>query len=235
MQVFTRAEFEQAERLCLQRGRWGNADVWRVSLRGEWVVKDFRPRAWCFRCLFGAWLAAHECRFLKALANVLEYGERVFLVDRYAFAEPFFEGRALRCMKPGEAAVPFFERVEAIVRAMHGEGVVHLDLRNGGNILMDSGGAPRLLDFQSAVFTRWLPRAIRRRLEWIDLSGVYKHWARLAPQTMGEERERILLWQVRNRKWWRIRGYRLSPIHRPLKPFERDLLRKYNESQAEDS
>jgi len=235
MQAFTREEFEQAERLCLQRGRWGNADVWRVSLRGAWAVKDFSRRARFFRCVFGVWLVAREYRIVKALDGVFATGDGAFHLDRYAFAEPFFEGRPLRRMKPGDAGVPFFERLEAAVRGMHAKGVVHLDLRNGGNILMDLDGTPRVLDFQSAIGTRWLPGAIRQRLEWIDLSGVYKHWARLAPQTMGEARERILLWQVRNRKWWRVRGYRFSPIQRSLKPFEHELLRKYNESQAEDS
>ena len=72
-------------------------------------------------------------------------------------------------------------------------------------------------------------KAVGRCLVWVDLSGVYKHWARLAPETMGEERERILVWQLKNRKWWRIRGYRLSPRQRDLKEYEKELLARYGE------
>jgi hypothetical protein len=46
---------------------------------------------------------------------------------------------------------------------------------------------------------------------------------------MGEERERILVWQLKNRKWWRIRGYRLSPRQRDLKEYEKEVLARYGE------
>lgn len=235
MQVFTREEFEKAERVCIQKGRWGNADVWRVSLRGEWIVKDFSRRACCVRWFFGSWLIARESHILKVLAHIDAVVEYAFRIDRYAFVEPCFDGRPLSRMRPGEVEVPFLERLEAVIRAMHAQKIVHLDLRNANNILIAHDGTPCVLDFQSAISTRWLPAKLRQRLEWIDLSGVYKHWARLAPGTMDEARERILLWQVRNRRWWRIRGYRFSPLQRPLKPFEHELLRKYNDRELQDS
>lgn len=230
MQVFTRDEFEQAEKICLQRGRWGNADVWRVALCGHWVVKDFRRRRFCVRCIFGAWMVFREHRVLRKLAGITAIPEEVFKLDRYALCESFGEGQPLNQLGIGVAQLQFFERLETAVQAMHAAGVVHLDLRNAGNILMCTRQQPLLIDFQSAMYIGWMPAVIRRRLQWIDLSGVYKHWARLLPDTLGEERERVLLWQLRNRKWWRIRGYRLSPVHRSLKKYERELLKKYSES-----
>lgn len=229
MKAFTRAEFEQAEGVCLQRGKWGNADVWRILDGGGWVVKDFRPRAWWFRVGAGRLLAWREYRTIKALAGVVKAAEYLFMLDRYAVVERFFEGIPLSRAVSGQVPVVFFERLEAEVKAMHRRGIVHLDLRNGGNILLDSENEPVLIDFQSALRTGWLPRQWRRCLEWVDLSGVYKHWARLAPETMGEERERILVWQLKNRKWWRIRGYRLSPRQRDLKEYEKELLARYGE------
>jgi RIO-like serine/threonine protein kinase len=107
--------------------------------------------------------------------------------------------------------------------------VVHLDLRNANNILVTPDGKPILIDFQSAVATRRLPVRLRKVLERLDLSGIYKHWARLAPESLGTPREKILLWQLRVRKWWRFRGYKVVMLRqRPLKKFEAALLRKYD-------
>jgi len=228
VRAFTRSEFEHAERSALHRGRWGNADVWRVSLRGEWVVKDFRKFAAPLRWTWGVWLARREWLVLLKLNGLPGIPEQAFLMDRLALGERYVEGRPLRAVAAGQVPSPFFERLEAVVRAMHARGVAHLDLRNAGNILMDAAGEPVLLDFQSAVSTARLPGPLRRRLEWIDLSGIYKHWMRLAPGTLGEARERVLLWQVRNRKWWRIRGYRFSMSQRALKTHELAVLAKYD-------
>jgi hypothetical protein len=75
-----------------------------------------------------------------------------------------------------------------------------------------------------------MPTCLRNLLERIDLSGIYKHWARLAPESLGTSREKILLWQLRVRKWWRFRGYKIIMVRqRPLKEFEAKLLRKYED------
>jgi hypothetical protein len=230
-QVFTRNGFDGGARDKLRHGRWCNADVWRVEAGGApWVVKDFRKCAAPLRWTWGVWIVRRELRVLRKLNGLPGIPAGAFRMDRFALGERFIEGSPLRALTAGRVPVSFFERLEAIVREMHGRGIAHLDLRNAGNILMDASGTPMLLDFQSAVDTRWLPGLLRKRLEWIDLSGIYKHWMRLAPGTMGETRERVLLWQLRNRGWWRIRGYRFSLGQRELKIHERELLAKYGES-----
>ena len=113
---------------------------------------------------------------------------------------------------------------------MHRQQLVHLDLRNANNILVTSAGEPALIDFQSALSTRRMPTCLRKLLERLDLSGIYKHWAQLAPESLGTSREKILLWQLRVRKWWRFRGYKFIMVRqRPLKEFETKLLRKYED------
>ena len=75
-----------------------------------------------------------------------------------------------------------------------------------------------------------MPTCLRKLLERLDLSGIYKHWAQLAPESLGTSREKILLWQLRVRKWWRFRGYKIIMVRqRPLKEFEAKLLRKYED------
>jgi len=221
---------EQGVRTCLHRGKWGNADVWRVEMQGLWVVKDFSARAALVRWTLGVCLVCRELCILRKLDGLKGIPEGVSRVDRFALCERYIEGCPLRALGAGEAPVSFFERLEGAVQAMHARGIVHLDLRNGGNILMDASETPWLLDFQSAISVRWLPGPLRRRLEWIDLSGIYKHWARVAPDTQGEARERVLIWLMRHRKWWRFRGYRLSLGQRRLKTHERLLLAKYEKT-----
>jgi hypothetical protein len=229
--VFTRNAFERGERNRLRQGRWANADVWRVDVGGvSWVVKDFRTRAALWRWTWGIAIIRHELHVLRKLNGMPGIPAGAFRMDRFALAERYVEGSPLRALAAGHVPVSFFERLEALVRAMHARGYAHLDLRNAGNILRDAGGAPVLLDFQSAIATRWMPGLLRKRMEWIDLSGIYKHWMRLAPGTMGETREHVLLWQLRHRGWWRLRGYRFWLSQRELKPHERELLAKYGES-----
>ena len=65
---------------------------------------------------------------------------------------------------------------------------MHLDVRNGRNVLVTEQGEPVLLDFQSHVGTRWMPASLRRWAERLDLAGVYKHWEQRSPETLGEAR-----------------------------------------------
>jgi hypothetical protein len=226
--MFTRNLFERVARTCLHHGRWCNADVWRVDVIGvPWVIKDFRTCVALWRWTGGAWMIRRELRVLRTLDGLPGIPAGAFRMDRFALGERFVEGSPLRSLSAGDVPVAFFERLEAMVQAMHARGIAHLDLRNAGNILMDAAGEPMLLDFPSAINIRWMPGPLRKRMEWIDLSGIYKHWMRLAPGTMGEAREGVLLWQLRNRKWWRIRGYRFSLSQRALKQQERELLAKY--------
>ena len=90
---------------------------------------------------------------------------------------------------------------------MHARGLVHLDTRGGGNLLVRPDGAPGIIDFQAALSTRWMPRALRRWFEAMDLSGVYKKWQLWQPDTLGEQRQQQLERLNRWRRWWFLRGY----------------------------
>lgn len=226
--TITRQEFAGPARTCLHQGRWCNADCWLVQSDGAWVVKDFRKLPFVLRWTLGVWLAKREYGFLLKLSGLGYTPGDPALLDGLALAERFVEGRPLKAFSPGSLPVSFFEALEAQVRDMHTREIVHLDLRNAGNIVVRPDGQPVLLDFQSAVSTARLPAAVRHLMEKVDLSGIYKHWAILAPDTMGQGREQVLLWQIRARKWWRVRGYQLVSVRqRRLKPFEVSLLKKH--------
>ena len=90
---------------------------------------------------------------------------------------------------------------------MHARGIVHLDVRNGRNVLITEDGRAALIDFQSHLGTTRLPRALRGWMERYDMAGVYKHWERNHPQSLGETRSALLSGMNRWRRLWPFRGY----------------------------
>jgi hypothetical protein len=209
---FSRADLDRGPLQPLSEGRWANAVLYRFDSGGApWVVKDFRSRSWLVRNLIGRLLIRREARALVRLAGRPTTPQAPFRVDACALAYRYLEGLNLRDAR----AVPgpgFFPDLERAVRDMHAAGgLVHLDLRNAGNILVTADGAPVLLDFQSHLRTRWMPGPLRRFVERIDLAAVYKHWASRSPATMGPERAAALERMNRLRPLWALRGYIGSP------------------------
>jgi RIO-like serine/threonine protein kinase len=208
--AFDRADLERGPREILSQGRWANAVLYRFEHQGcVWVVKDFGPRSWLVRTLIGRFLVRREHGALRRLAGVPATPQGAFRVDAHALAYHFVPGRAVRSRgKPGALPAEFFPQLERSLKAMHrAASIVHLDLRNAENILVTEGGEPLLLDFQSAVSSRWMPRPLRRFAETIDLAAIYKHWKKRSPATMGPERERTLARITRIRPLWALRGY----------------------------
>jgi hypothetical protein len=209
---FSRADLDRGPLQPLSAGRWANAVLYRFDAGGApWVVKDFRPRSWLVRNVIGRFLVRREARALVRLAGRPTTPQAPFRVDAHALAYRYLEGLNLRDARatPGPG---FFPDLERTVRDMHATGrLVHLDLRNAGNILVTQDGAPVLLDFQSHLGTRWMPGPLRRFVERIDLAAVYKHWANRSPATMGPERTAALERMNRLRPLWALRGYIGTP------------------------
>jgi RIO-like serine/threonine protein kinase len=206
---FTRGEIERAPPEVLSCGRWANAVLRLYRHGGEcWVVKDFRPRAFAVRNTIGRLLIRRELRALRRLAGLAGVPARAFRLDAHALAYVFVPGVPLYRADLGQRAAGFFSRLERLVGEMHAVGgIVHLEVRNGRNVLVSEQGEPVLLDFQAHVGTRWMPGGMRRWAERFDVAGVYKHWAQRSPDTLGEERARLLAWATRWRRRWVLRGY----------------------------
>ncbi len=205
---FTRADFEQERGEVLNEGRWANA-VLHLFRRegGVWVVKDFRPRNPLVRETIGTLLTAREMRGLNRIAGIPGVPVDAFRLDRHALAYRYTVGSSLA--RPGIGTLPteFYAALEQLLRQVHARGIVHLDVRNARNVLVDEQGRPVLLDFQSHLATTWLPRRLRELVELFDLSGVYKHWAGSQPDSLGEARAEVLARMNRWRRFWVLRGY----------------------------
>lgn len=205
---FTRAELDAAPREVLRAGRWANAVVLKVRVAGaDWTVKDFRFRAGWVRNGFARWLLRRELRALQQLAGLDGVPEQAFRVDAHAIAARFVPGVTLDKAPAAQVTPEFFAALEALFRAIHARGFVHLDSRGASNLLARPDGKPAVIDFQAALDTRWLPRGLRATLEAIDLGGVYKNWQRRAPDTMGAARAAAYEQATRWRRWWPARGY----------------------------
>ena len=196
----------------MSRGRWPKAELWRVSVGGEeWVVKDFRPRGFFTRHLIGALLARREARALQRLAGVPGVPAGAFLVDRFALAYRFVPGVPLATIPGREQQKELFEALEETMRQVHARGIAHLDIRNCRNVIVSEGNRPVLLDFESHLATGGVLSGLRGALERFDLGGVYKHWRRAKPATLGPEREALLEDMNRWRKAWVFRGMWFYP------------------------
>jgi hypothetical protein len=206
--AFDRAQLAHAERELLRDGRFANARVERVRVHGvDWIFKDFSSRAFFVRQTIGRFLLGREVRALRRLEGIAGIPSQAFRVDAFAMAARYVPGRTLAGVDAAQASTAYLGALESLLQQVHARGLVHLDTRGGGNLLMMPSGAPGIIDFQAALSTRWMPAGLRRWFEDMDMSGVYKKWVQWQPETMGEQRrasyERLSKW----RRWWVLRGY----------------------------
>ena len=206
--AFDRAALATADRKLLRDGRFANARVERVRIGGvDWIFKDFSSRAFLVRHTVGRFLLGRELRALRQLDGLPGIPSQAFRIDALAMAARFVPGRPLSDMPKGPVATEYLLALEALLRQVHARGLVHLDTRGGGNLLMGPDGAPGIIDFQAALSTRRMPQALRRWFEDMDLSGIYKKWQRWQPGTLGVQRLACLERLNRWRRWWLLRGY----------------------------
>ena len=206
--AFARADLIRAERMLLRDGRWANARVERVSIDGEeWTVKDFSSRSWWVRNTLGRLLLRRELRALQRLQGIAGTPGDAFRLDAHAIAARFVPGRSLAKIERTLITPDYLERLEGLLEAIHARGVVHLDTRGASNLLMLPDGTPGIIDFQASLSTTWMPSRLRRLLEDIDMSGVYKKWVAWQPQAMDSERRVRFERSNRWRRLWLPRGY----------------------------
>lgn len=213
--------------VTVQRGRFGNAIVYRYrDALNDWIIKDFHHSPWWMRRTFARFFVNQEYRALSHLHGIHGVASEVHRLSPLTVAYPYVKGTPLANLPKGSVPREFFLRMETLVDAMHARNMVHLDLRNLGNVLRGEDGAPHLIDFQSAfILPRWTPKWLRRILCNADRSGIYKAWTRRGAEPLDPEREAFLRRANRIRKLWVLRGY-------PLSKFKRWLKKKFSRSHS---
>lgn len=199
----TRKEIEKNS-VCLVRGRFAKPDLNRVSLDGQtFMVKDVRGRNFFLRWTLGFWLINKEWKIYSKLNGIKGIPKALEKIDRFAFVIEFISGRPIE--RNENLSSLFFSDLMRILEEIHLRGVVHLDLRHKGNILVGESGEPFLIDFNSSfsfkvggVFYRYFFPLLR----WVDYGGLLKLKERVSPSSMTPEEIAILRRFNRLRKLW---------------------------------
>jgi len=180
--------------VCLIKGGVGKPDLNRVEV-GERIlmVKDVRGRGFFSRWTLGLWLIHKEWTIYRRLTGVKGVPRPVGRIDRFAFAMEFIQGKPIQ---RGETLPPsFFHDLQQVLREIHARGVVHLDLRHKGNILLSEKGKPFFIDFNSSFYFKekgLLRRYLFPLLRWVDYGGLLKLKQRVSPSSMTPEELNLL-------------------------------------------
>ena len=190
--------------VSLLEGGFGKPDLYRVKTGDKTLmVKDVRKKSFLIRWTLGLWLIHKEWKIYSRLAGVQGIPKAIDRVDRFAFAMEFIPGRPIH---RGESLPSsFFHQLELLLREVHSKGVVHLDLRHKGNILISERGEPFLIDFNSSFYFK--ERGLLRRLlfpllTWVDYGGLIKLKERISPSSMTPEEITFLKRFNRLRRFW---------------------------------
>lgn len=204
---FRREDLDALRTGFLGKRRWYRPLVHLVVLPdgGRAVVKDFLPCPWLLRWTYGLWLTRTEVAAYERLEGVEGVPRLLGRIDAYAFAVEWVEGRDLGKCPKGSLRPETFERLAATVEEMHRRGVLHLDLRQRRNVLVDDAGVPRVIDFSSGFVVDPAGTLGGLLLRWfapVDRSGVLKYKRRFLPDSLtGDERARLKRVE-RWRRWW---------------------------------
>jgi serine/threonine protein kinase len=199
----TREEIKE-KTICLTKGSFGKPDLNQVEVEGRsLMVKDVRTKHFFLRWTLGLWLIHKEWKIYSRLTGIKGIPRPVERIDRFAFAMEFVPGKPILRGEPLQPS--FFRELEKVLREVHGRGVVHMDLRHKGNILVSERGDPYLIDFNSSFafkekgfFRRYLFPLLRR----IDEGGFLKLKKRIAPALLTPEEAAFLKRFERLRKLW---------------------------------
>jgi RIO-like serine/threonine protein kinase len=197
-----REDFEHS--ISLVHGRAGKPDLNRVEVNGRsLMVKDVRKKNFFLRWTLGLWLIHKEWAIYSRLTGMQGIPLPVKRIDRFAFAMEFIPGKPISRVEPLPPS--FFQELERVLASIHARGVVHMDLRHRGNILISEKGEPFLIDFNSSFAFRergFLRRYLFPLLRWVDYGGLLKLKNRVSPSLMTSEELIFLRRFDRLRKLW---------------------------------
>ena len=213
----TRDAVERAPRRLLHPGSSTKAAIVVVEgPDGPRLMKDVSVMHPLVRWIYGRRVLLREERALTALYGMVGVPKLYGRIDSDALLMEFITGETLRRQfdKPRltKACVALADRVASL----HERGVVHLDLRQKHNVLVDAEGGVVLIDFQSALVlghSGWRGLLLRL-LAPLDRMAVLKHRARYVPEGLdANDRKRARRMHRLGQLWI---FHRLGPLLRAL-------------------
>jgi predicted Ser/Thr protein kinase len=161
------------------------------------VLKDYRGKNLLTRGLLAPRLVKGEFDILRRLEGIPGIPRAFAIVEKRALLLEYVEGATLGKFKAGELPDSTFDLLRDTVRAMHERGVVHLDLRQKKNILIDAQKRPWLIDFGAAMKGR-----IASKARGVDESALLKFKGRNWPHLMTDADREALKSHRFLRKFW---------------------------------
>jgi hypothetical protein len=161
------------------------------------VVKLYRTRSFLGFPLgwAGRWSRLHEQVVYEKLKGVHGVPAWAGRVGPAGFAVEYIDALPLANFRPPPPG--YFERMRAILDAVHARGVAYVDANKRSNMLVGPDGQAWLIDFQISMWRRehwpwpfraWSARFIRY-FQRKDLYFLYKHKRRLCPADLTPEQE----------------------------------------------
>ena len=160
------------------------------------ILKDYRKKNAVTRGLLAPRLVRREFDTLRHLEGIPGIPKVYAIVEKRAILLEYVEGKTLNKFGPGELADRVFDRLCETVRAIHRRGVVHLDLRQRKNVLID-GDRPWVIDFANAVRGK-----LASKLAGVDESALLKWKQRNWPHLVTDEDREALKRHKFLRKFW---------------------------------
>ena len=167
----------------------------------KWVAKDYRACTPLYRITVGAWNLRRERAALDRLTDVEGVPHVEAQAGRWILVISHFRGRDVGKTARERQSPEFFDDLQRIVHEMHARGVLHLDLRQRRNILVQPNGRPAVIDFGAGLCVTpggWLLRSLAR----IDESGVLKYKRRARPDSLTQAETDTLRGVERRRRFW---------------------------------
>ena len=161
------------------------------------VLKDYRGKNLLTRGLLAPRLVKGEFDILRRLEGIPGIPKAYAVVEKRALLLEFIDGDTIGKFKPGELPDSTFDLLRDTVRAMHERGVVHLDLRQKKNILIDAEKRPWLIDFGAAMKGRLAAKA-----RGVDESALLKFKTRNWPHLVTDADREALKSHRFLRKFW---------------------------------
>jgi hypothetical protein len=189
------------------------ADVYLLEADGRrYAVKDFRRRPLLVRATIGRWSMRREGRAYDALRELQGVPELEGRPHPLVLVLAYVDGPSLAAWERGRSLPDrFFERLKALLAAVHDRGVVQGDLHHR-DVLVGEDGLPWLVDFSTSMVggpsggpgRGWLWRLLAAN----DRRSVLKLQERFEPGTVTESeraemRERPAIYGIAKR----LRGF----------------------------
>jgi hypothetical protein len=201
----TRQDLEEGYVTRLNKRFFGKPDIRLVEIDGRRAVhKDIKEKPFLLRYTLGLWLIHREFRIYQRLSGCPGVPRLHSRPDRWSILVEYMEGEPLRRGDPRLHDPRFFERLSLLIEAIHARGIVHLDLRHKGNILITDKEEPSVIDFNSSfcldrsALGQWVLPWLKR----IDAYGLLKLKQRVAPDLLTQAERATLRWFRIIRRLW---------------------------------